>query len=121
MSSHAFVNTYAFTVTHVTNKLLLSFKEIVRESGLDVSKMTGQWTLLERGISNWINTEDLEFVVLEIFDPATDKLAGRWDIEIVYGYVGDGTLWVDTDAIRYSILKAGLLPSGLRLPLRGED
>ena len=39
-------------------------------------------------------------------------MVGRWDIEIMYGYVGDGSLWVDTDAIKYSIRKAGLAPSG---------
>lgn len=43
MSTFAFVNTYTHTVTHVTNKLLLSFKEIIRESGLDVTKMSREW------------------------------------------------------------------------------
>lgn len=112
MSTYAFVNTYAHTVTHVTNKLLLSLKEIVRETGLDVAKMTKQWSSLERGISAWINSKHLETVVLEIFGSETDDLVGRWDIEIVYGYVGDGSLWVDTDAIKYSIRKAGLVPAG---------
>ena len=112
MSTFAFVNTYAFTVTHVTNKLLLSLKEIIRETGLDVAKMTKQWSVLELGVSTWIDSKHLETVTLEIFDSKKDDLVGRWDIEIVYGYVGDGSLWVDTDAIKYSIRKAGLVPAG---------
>ena len=32
MSTFAFVDTYAYTVTYVTDKLLLSVKEIIRES-----------------------------------------------------------------------------------------
>lgn len=112
MSTFVFVNTYAYSVTHVTNKLLLSLKEIIRESGLDVAKMPQQWSMLERGVTTWINSKHLETVTLEIFDSKTDDLVGRWDIEIVYGYVGDGSLWVDTDAIKYSIRKAGLVPAG---------
>jgi hypothetical protein len=34
--------------------------------------------------------------ILEIFDVKSDALVGRWDIEIMYGYVGDGTLWVSS-------------------------
>jgi hypothetical protein len=112
MSTFAFVNTYTHTVTHVTNKLLLSFKEIIRESGLDVTKMAREWPTLERGVAAWIGSKHLEKVILEIFDAISGALVGRWDIEIMYGYVGDGSLWVDTDAIRYSIRKAGLAPSG---------
>ncbi len=112
MSTFVFVNTYAYSVTHVTNKLLLSLKEIIRESGLDVAKMTQQWSVLERGVTTWINSKHLETVTLEIFDSKTDDLVGRWDIEIVYGYVGDGSLWVDTETIKYSIRKAGLVPAG---------
>ncbi len=112
MSTYAFVNTSAHTVTHVTNKLLLSFKEIIRETGLDVTKMSREWPTLERGVSAWIGSKHLENVILEIFDAKSGALVGRWDIEIAYGYIGDGSLWVDTDAIKYSIRKAGLAPRG---------
>jgi hypothetical protein len=111
MSAFAFVDTYAHTVTYVTEKLLLCVKEIIRESGLSPAKMTGEWALLERGVSTWIRSKDLEKIVLEIYNPATGALVGRWDLGIIYGYGGDGSLWVDTDAIRYHIKKAGLIPS----------
>jgi hypothetical protein len=42
----------------------------------------------------------------------------RWDIDVVYASVGDGTLWVDTAAIRYAIVKAGLVPSSCRYDIK---
>ena len=50
-------------------------------------------------------------MVLEVFDPSTHKLIGRWDIDVVYGAAGDGSFWTDTDQIKYHIRKAGLWPS----------
>jgi hypothetical protein len=111
MSTSTFVDTSAHTVTYVTDKLLLSLKEIVRGSGLNPGKMASQWEALELGIWTWLNSKHLKQVHLEIFNPITQKLVCRWDLDIMYGYGGDGGFWVDTDAIRYNISKAGLIPS----------
>lgn len=111
MSTFVFVDTTTHTVTYVTEKLLLCLKEIIRESGLSPAKMARDWAVLESGISAWIRSKHLEKVVLEIFNPLNGSLVGRWDLGIIYGYGGDGSLWVDTDAIRYHIKKAGLIPS----------
>jgi hypothetical protein len=35
-------------------------------------------------------------------------------MDVVYATVGDGALWVDTAAVRYSIAKAGLVASSCR-------
>ena len=48
---------------------------------------------------------------MEIYDPANGRLVARWDMDVRYASVGDGCLWVDTAAVRYSIAKAGLVPS----------
>jgi hypothetical protein len=48
---------------------------------------------------------------LEVYNPSTDALVTRWDLDVVYDTVGGGSLWVDTDAVRYAIRKAGLVPS----------
>ena len=103
MSTSTFVISYAYTVTYVTAKLLLTLKEIIREIGLDPSKLA---------ISTWLRNRELERVTLEVYDPRTSELVTRWDIEIQYASVGDGSsLWVDTAAIRYTIIKHGLVPS----------
>ena len=108
------VATYSYThsVTYVTDNILKSLKDIILLSGLDPGQFVDDWSTNTRGIKTWLGTGDLEKVVLEIFDPATDKLIIRWDVEIVYGWVeGDGSFWTDTEQLKYAIKKAGILPS----------
>jgi hypothetical protein len=112
MSTSTFVISYVYTVTYVTAKLLLTLKEIIREIGLDPAKFTNDWGSYERAISTWLKNRELERVTLEVYDSKADELVTRWDIEIQYASVGDGSsLWVDTQAIRYTIIKHGLVPS----------
>lgn len=105
-------NTYVHSVTYITDKMLRSLQFIIRESGLDPSKM-GEWAVLELGIRTWLASRHLESLVLEVYDPRDNGLINRWDFEILYGYGsdGDGGMWLDTDAIRHAIRKAGLWPS----------
>jgi hypothetical protein len=111
MSTVVSVNTYTHSVTYVTDKLLTSIKNIVRLSGLTPGKLVSDWEVLEGGIKRWLDTKHLEQVHLEVYNPKTDKLVGRWDFEIHYGFQGDGAFWQDPDAIKYHILKQGLWPS----------
>jgi hypothetical protein len=101
--------TSAHTVAHVTSKMLLVLKEIIREIGLDPSKLTNQWGSLERAVSTWIKSQHLKQLTLEVYDPKTNNLVSRWDLDVIYGYGSDETFWADTTAIRYSISKAGLV------------
>jgi hypothetical protein len=112
MSTFVVVNTYTYAVTYVTDKLLTSIKTIVRLSGLSPDRLTTQWTVLERGVTAWLRTQDLEQLHLEVYHPTTDQLVGRWDFQIFYGFQGDGAFWVDPDAIKYHIQKQGLWPGG---------
>lgn len=116
MSTFVAVNTYTHSVTYVTNKILLSLQTIIRLSGLTPEGMTDNWVVLERGIKTWLESQDLTEVILEVFNPRTDKLIWRWDLEVRYAYVreGDGSFWVDTDDIRYHIQKSGVWPSTCR-------
>lgn len=111
MSTFVSVNTYTHSVTYVTDKILHSLQRIILLSGLSPEKLTSSWEVLECGIKKWLETEDLEKIVLEIYKPSENTLVGRWDIEIRYGFTGDGSFWVDTDDIKYHIKKAGLCPS----------
>lgn len=111
MSTIVYVNTYTHSVTYVTDKLLTSIKNIVRLSGLNPGKLVADWRVLERGIRTWLGTKDLKQVHLEVYDPKTDGLVGRWDLEMYYGFDGDGSFWQDPDAIKYHIEKQGLFPS----------
>jgi hypothetical protein len=111
MSTFVVVNTYTHSVTYVTDKMLMSLKEIIRCSGLSPEKFVADWRVLQRGISTWLDTRDLESLTLEVYNPTTDVLVGRWDFEISYGALGDGAMWVNSEDIRYHILKAGQWPS----------
>jgi hypothetical protein len=121
MSTSTFVISYAYTVTYVTTKMLLMLKEIIREIGLDPSNFVNDWDSNERAISTWLASRHLERVTLEVYDPRNDALVARWDIDVVYASVGDGSLWVDTAAIRYAIIKAGLVPSACRYDIKVKN
>jgi Bacterial HORMA domain 2 len=105
------VYSYAHSVTYVADNILKSFKDIIRLSGLDPSNLVEGWDSKMRGLTTWLASGHLERVVLEVFDPKTDALVGRWDIDVVYGGADDGRFWTDTDQIKYHIRKAGLWPS----------
>src|SRR5437879_8058221 len=111
MSTVVTINTYTNSVTHVTDKLLKTIKDIIRLSGFVPSKFVDDWGCMERGIKTWLETHDLEKVVLEVYEPKTDKLVGRWDFEISYGFSGDGTFFLDPEAIEYHIRKQGVIPN----------
>ncbi len=111
MSTFTVVNTYTHSVTFVADKMLLSLKEIIRCSGLSPERLADDWKILQRGISAWLNSRDLETVTLEVYYPKTNALVGRWDFDICYGSSGDGSMWVNTDDIKYHIRKAGQWPS----------
>src|SRR5262249_54046603 len=115
MSTFVAVNTYTHSVTYVTDNILRSLQDIVRMSGLNPAQISEDWDTLERGIKTWIESQHLETIVLEVYNPTTDELIGRWDIEISYGWSGDsGRFWVDTDQIKTAIKKAGVWPSESR-------
>lgn len=111
MSTFVFVNTYTHSVTYVADKMLLSLKEIIRESGLSPEMLASNWSTLHRGIGTWLGSGHLEAVTLEVYYTSTDALVGRWDFEICYGAAGDGSMWVNTEDIKYHIRKAGQWPS----------
>jgi hypothetical protein len=111
MSSVA-VNTFAHSVTYVADNILKSIKDIIRLSGLDPTNLVDGWSSKMHALQTWLESRHLEVVVLEIFDPSTDKLVGRWDIDVIYTTgSGDGSFWTDTEQIKYHVRKAGLAPS----------
>lgn len=62
-------------------------------------------------LRTWMESGHLQRVVLEIFEPQTDRLILRWDIDIVYEWSsGDGSFYVDTEQLKYNIRKAGIAP-----------
>jgi hypothetical protein len=106
---------YTHSVTYVADNILKSLKDIIRLSGLDPAEFVGDWQTNMLAVQTWLASGDLEKVTLEIFDPKTDELIFRWDVEIAYRWSGgDGSFWTDTEQLKYAIRKAGLVPSEAR-------
>lgn len=103
------VNTYTHSVTYLADNVLRSLKDIIRESGLNPANFISDWETNKRAMMTWLETQDLERVVLEIYDPYTDKLITRWDIDIHYDWSGDGQFWTDTAQLKYQLKKAGVV------------
>ena len=113
MSTHVGVNTFTHSVTHVTEEIIRSLKQIIRASGLSVDGLLNSWPNVENAIHTWLSSRHLQRVTLEIFYPGINTLAVRWDFDISYSYGrdDDGSIWADPDAIRFAILKSGAIPS----------
>lgn len=112
------VNTYTHSVTYVADNILKSIKDIIRLSGLDPSNLVNSWASKMRALQAWLSSQHLQTVVLEVYDPKTDNLVGRWDIDVIYtGGTGDGGFHTDTDQINYHIRKQGVIPSEAKYSL----
>ena len=118
MPSFVTVNTYTHSVTYVTDQMLRSLRLIIYWIGLDLNKIIEDWEVLERAIKTWLLSRDLEAVALEVFHPTSKELITRCDFNIDYGYGnGDGSMWVDTDAVRFAIIKFGSIPTNCQYRL----
>ncbi|QPQ88809.1 HORMA domain containing protein (plasmid) [Burkholderia gladioli] len=110
---------YAHSVTYVTDNLLKSLKDIIAKSGLDPAAFVEEWESNARPIKTWLESRHLEKLILDIYDPVTDRLIIRWEIDIAYNWSGDGdgSFWTDTDQLNYAIRKQGVIPAKARYQL----
>lgn len=110
------VNTYTHSVTYLADNMLKSVKDIIVLSGLDPSAFVGDWEFYKTGMKTWMQSQHLEKVILEVFDPTNDALMFRWDIEVSYAWSGDGdgSFWTDTEQLRFAIRKSGIPPNRAR-------
>ena len=111
------VNTYTHSVVYLADNILRSLKDIIRGSGLNPGNFVSNWESNKRAMTTWLQSQHLQRVVLEIYNPTTGALVTRWDIDIDYGWNGDGRFWTDTDQLKYHLQKAGVVPSTARYDL----
>jgi len=103
--------TYAHSATYVTDQMLRSLRLIIMLVGLDQSKFVNNWDTYERAINTWLLSGHLRTVILEISHPSKGLVTRpQFDIDYRYGS-GEGSMWVDTDALRYAIAKFGTIPA----------
>lgn len=106
------VNTFTYTAGYLTANLIRSVTDIIKAVGLDPGDLPHD--TLDRGLKKWVETEDLQALVLEIYSKSTNKLIGRFDFDLDYTYSTGDTrnFWLDTDEVRFAIRKAGLTATG---------
>lgn len=116
------VYSYTHSVTYVAENILKSFKDIIRLSGLNPGNLVDGWSSHMQALRTWLESGHLERVILEVFDPQTDALIVRWDVDIVYaGSSGDGRFYTDSEQLKYHIRKAGVTPESAHYRLIMEN
>lgn len=79
---------------------------------MDPDKIANQWATIQQALTTWMESQHLERVILEVYDPKTQNLVIRWDLEIEYGWSEtNGRFWVDTEQLKMAIKKTGVWPS----------
>lgn len=104
--------TYAYSVAYVTDNMLRSMRQIVTAIGLNPNKFLGLWETYSQGIEMWLADGDMKSMTLEVYNPVTNVLIQRWDMDVCYSERdGDGSFfWTDTDQIARAIENAGVCP-----------
>lgn len=111
MSTFVTTPTYTHTVVHLTDKLLTSISNIIRDSCLNMGRFSRTRESLEQGIKTWLESGHLDYVILEIYEPSTNRLIRVWKFEVYSDGSGDHGFWFDGADIRYHLQKAGVVPS----------
>lgn len=113
MGSPAYANTYTYSYTRTHSIVFLSdnlrntLREVIRENGLDPSKLMQDWETIERGIRAWLQSGHLYNVVVEFFRPGASAASARWDFPVGYDGSGvDDDMWLDKAYLRQLIAKA---------------
>lgn len=110
MSTFVVVNTYAHSVTYISDNILRSMKHLIIMIGLDPRNLVNSWNTLDLGLQTWIKSRHLEGATIEFYNSKNGSLLFRWDFGIDYSYGSgtDGDFWVDTTPIKNAIYKAGI-------------
>ena len=102
-------NTHSYSVNHVTDGMINGIKKIIRLSGLSPREYVGTWESLNNAVKTWLGDGHMKTMILEVYDPRTDGLIARWDMDVRYDEVDeDDVRWTDVESIKRGIQKAGI-------------
>jgi hypothetical protein len=106
-TAHALVFNQAHSIVFLSDNLRNTLREVIRENGLSPQKLVQDWGTIERGIQTWLESGDLNNIVVEFFKPGASIASARWEFPI--GYTGSGVvddMWLDIDYLRQLIAKS---------------
>ncbi|MEV5409812.1 hypothetical protein AB0K60_13355 [Thermopolyspora sp. NPDC052614] len=99
----------ARSYTYLANEINRVFYEAIQAVGLDPSEYAQNQQTVEAGLRTWLTLRQLEAAYLEIFDPASGRVASRIDLGIAYSETGKETYHTAIDEVRAAISGAGRL------------
>ena len=101
------------TATYVSDKMRNMLKLLIRFHGLDPEALVDAWTdWVDLAARTWMESGDLESIVIEFYKPGSDVASARWDFPIRYDGNGVDEMWVDRDFFQQSFAKAAPPPAG---------
>jgi hypothetical protein len=91
----------------LSDNLRNTLREVIRENGISPQKLMQDWETIECGILTWLQSGDLNNIVVEFFKPGASVASARWEFPI--GYAGSGVdddMWLDRAYLRQLIAKS---------------
>jgi hypothetical protein len=87
-------------------------RDIVREGGLDPTKLMDDWQTLGHAVKTWLESGHLEKITIEFSVPGSTRISARWDFPVSYdGSGADDDMWVSKEHILRTIAKAARPPA----------
>src|SRR6266852_1223541 len=109
MATHVYSHVYTQThsIVFLSDNLRNTLREILRENGINPSKLMQDWRDIERGIRPWLESGHLMSVVIEFSRPGSSMASARWEFPIRYDGSGvDEDMWLDKAYLRQLIAKS---------------
>lgn len=109
--------TRAYTRTHtaafVSDKMRNLLKILIQYYGLNPIALTDAWSSwIERAARIWLESGDLQKIIIEFYKPGTTTALARWDFPIRYDGNGVDEMWIDREFMEGSFAKAAAPPAG---------
>lgn len=104
---NAFTYNWTQSLTFLADNMRNVLREVIRENGLCPDKLMDDWDDIGRGVRTWLESRDLEKIIIEFYPPGSDTASARWDFPISYTGVGvDDDMWLDKNYLRQFIAKS---------------
>lgn len=104
-----YVQTYARThsIVFLSDNLRNSLREIIRENGLNPSRLMQDWQQIQVGVRTWLDSGHLNAVIVEFFRPGATTASARWEFPVLYTGSGvEDDMWLDKTYLRQLVAKA---------------
>jgi hypothetical protein len=105
--THATTYARTHSVTFLSDNLLNTLRELIRENGLSPERLMQDRDVIANGLRTWLTSGHLTKVVIEFYRPGVTTADARWDVPVSYEGSGvEDDMWLDKNYLRQLIAKA---------------